>query len=81
MDTFLNTEFNIKFVSTGDERCLSRMDKDEVKLFLDYAGRVTYKGQFICSAYWDNISDTLEISHENEASLYFRDSIIKLMND
>lgn len=79
MSKFNNTKFNIKFVSTGNERRLSRMDSDEVKAFLTNVGRVTYEGEFICAAYWCDITDCLIISHESEASLYFKEIIEDLM--
>ena len=45
MPNFRNSLFNISF--PDKERTLSRMDKDEVKSFLDCAARVTYKGEFV----------------------------------
>lgn len=79
MSKFNNTKFNIRFVSTGDERTLSRMDSDEVKRLINEVARVTYEGEFICAAYWCDITDSLDISHENEASLYFKENIEDLM--
>ena len=81
MSNFNNSSFNIKFHSTGNERTLSRMDTDEVKEFLINVGRVTYDGQFVCVAYWDDTSDSLDISHENEKSLHFKKIIEGLMNN
>lgn len=81
MSNFNNTEFNIKFISSGDERTLSRMDKDESNRFLTEVGRVTYKGQFVCAAYWCTINDHLDISHENEQSKHLKSVIESLMND
>ena len=79
MSNFRNSLFNIRF--PDKERTLSRMDKDEVKSFLDHAARVTYKGEFVCAAYWCPISDTLEVSHDNELTTHFKQIIIDLMND
>ena len=79
MSNFNNSSFNIRFVSTGNERRLSRMDSDEVKEFLTNVGRVTYEGEFVCAAYWCYITDSLDISHENEKSLHFKKIIEDLM--
>ena len=81
MSNFNNTDFNIKFVGSGNERFLSRMDKDESKYFLTEVGRVTYKGKFVCAAYWCTVNNQLDISHENEHSLYFKSVIENLMNN
>lgn len=81
MPDFNNTDFNIKFVGSGDERTLSRMDEDEVKRFLTEVGRVSHKGKFVCAAYWCDINDYLDISHENEQSLHFKSVIEDLMNN
>lgn len=80
MPKFSNSLFNIKFNETHNERRLSRMDKDEVEAFLEQVGRVTYNGQFVCTAYWDKTLDCLEISHENEHSLHFKSVIEALMD-
>ena len=81
MSNFNNSSFNIKFVGTGNERTLSRLDTDEVKEFLTNVGRVTYEGNFVCAAYWCEVSDSLDISHENEHSLHFKSVIEDLMNN
>ena len=81
MSNFNNSLFNIKFNGTGNERTLSRMDSDEVKEFLTNVGRVTYEGNFICAAYWCDITDCLDISHECEASLHLKEVVEDLMNN
>lgn len=79
MSNFNNSSFNICFVSTGDERTLSRLDTDEVKRLINEAARVTYEGKFVCAAYWCDITDSLDISHENEKSLHFKGIVEDLM--
>lgn len=79
MSNFRNSLFNISF--QDKERTLSRMDKDEVMSFLDDIARVTYKGEFVCTAYWCPISDTLEVSNDSELTTHFKQIIIDLMND
>lgn len=81
MSNFNNSSFKIKFVGTGNERILSRMDSDEAKAFLTSVGRVTFQDKFICAAYWCEVSDSLDISHENEHSLHFKSVIEDLMNN
>lgn len=79
MPNFSNSLFNIKFTS-GKERTLSRMDSDEAKEFLEDIGRVTYQGQFVCAAYWCDITNSLDISHENELSTHLKKTIEALMD-